>query len=59
MIIFRLMQKVSVSKILKTDIILLRLEGNTEIDDFGKGISKSFSVKAGDNTNCYLAKMSK
>lgn len=31
-------------------------EGNTEIDDFGKGISKSFSVKAGDNTNCYLAK---
>lgn len=32
-------------------------EGNTEIDDFGKGISKSFSVKAGDNTNCYLAKM--
>lgn len=32
-------------------------EGNTEIDGFGKGISKSFSVKAGDNTNWYLAKM--
>ena len=32
-------------------------EGNTEIDPTFKGISKSFSVKAGSKIKCYLAKM--